>query len=288
MYITRSLADSGWYNAQIVSFGGCVANDSTFVQVIGPNLKMSVENSSLCYGQTTQLYSSGGNVYVWSPASGLSNANISNPIAKPLTTTTYQLKITDDSKCSAYGSVTVQLRDSILKAQMVVPNVICPNDLAIFRDTSIGKLQTWYWNFGNGQTSKEQYPAPQHYALAENNRQYPVQLIVTDSSGCADTTLSVVKAVNNCYIAVPSAFTPNHDGINDYLYPLNAYKATHLSFKVYNRFGHIVFETNDWTKKWDGTINGIPQPTGTYVWILNYTDANNQKVALQGTTVLIR
>jgi gliding motility-associated-like protein len=282
------LADSGWYYVQITSFGGCIANDSTFVQVIGPNLQMSVDDNLLCYGQTTQLHSSGGNVYLWSPSTGLSNANIPNPIAKPLSTTKYQLKITDDSKCSAYGSITIQLLDSILKAQMVAPTFICPNDLATFKDTSIGKLQSWHWNFGNGQTSNAQNPPPQHYAFAENNIQYPVQLIVVDSAGCVDTIVSVVKVINNCYIAVPSAFTPNHDGLNDYLYPLNAYKATNLTFKVYNRFGHIVFETNDWTKKWDGTINGMPQPAGTYVWILNYTDASNQKVVLQGTTVLIR
>jgi gliding motility-associated-like protein len=282
------LADSGWYYTQIISFGGCAANDSTFVQVIGPDLKMSADNNSLCYGKSTQLRSSGGNVYLWSPAVGLSDPNIPNPIAKPLSTTKYQLKITDETRCSAYGSITIQLRDSILKAWMIAPAIICPDDVATFRDTSIGKLQTWNWNFGNGQTSNRQFPSPQHYAFAESNRQYPVQLIVTDSAGCADTTLSIIKAVSNCYIAVPSAFTPNHDGLNDYLYPLNAYKATNLTFKVYNRFGHIVFETNDWAKKWDGTINGTPQPAGTYVWTLNYTDANNQKVALQGTTVLIR
>ena len=51
------------------------------------------------------------------------------------------------------------------------------------------------------------------------------------------------------YIAGPSAFTPNNDGLNDYLYPLNAYKATNLLFKVYNRFGKLVFETKDCTKK---------------------------------------
>jgi gliding motility-associated-like protein len=94
--------------------------------------------------------------------------------------------------------------------------------------------------------------------------------------------------VNNCYIAVPSAFTPNHDGLNDYLYPLNAYKATNLNFIVYDRLGRILFETKDWTKKWDGTVAGMTQPAGTYVWILNYTDENNIKVSLKGTTVLIR
>ena len=248
------LADSGWYYAQIISLGGCIANDSTYVQVFGPDLKISVTDSTLCYGKTTQLHSSGGNTYLWTPPDGLSNINIPAPYAKPLTTTKYQLKITDASGCSAFGSVTVKLRDSILKAQMIAPKIICPDDLALFQDTSIGKITNWYWDFGNGFKSNEQNPPAQHYLQAENNRNYPIQLVITDSAGCADTTSELVKAVNNCYIAVPSAFTPNHDGLNDYLYPLNAYKATNLLFKIYNRFGRLVFETKDWTKKWDGTI----------------------------------
>jgi gliding motility-associated-like protein len=95
--------------------------------------------------------------------------------------------------------------------------------------------------------------------------------------------------VQSCYIAVPSGFTPNGDGINDYLYPLNAYKAINLEFRVYNRYGQLVFETKNWMNKWDGTINGKQQPTGTYVWMLNYTDSDSgKKYFLKGTSVLIR
>jgi gliding motility-associated-like protein len=171
---------------------------------------------------------------------------------------------------------------------MVAPGIMCPNDVILFRDTSIGKIMSWHWNFGNGQTSDQQYPPPQHYPQYEVNLNYSVKLIVTDSAGCADTTAAQVKAVSNCYIAVPSAFTPNHDGLNDYLYPLNAYKATNLVFRVFNRLGGLVFETKDWTKKWDGTMSGMPQPAGTYVWILQYTDENNIKISLKGTSVLLR
>jgi gliding motility-associated-like protein len=88
---------------------------------------------------------------------------------------------------------------------------------------------------------------------------------------------------------VPNAFTPNFDGKNDYLYPLNAYKADNLVFQVYNRFGQLVFETKDWTRKWDGTINGRQQQTGTFVWVLKYIDHDTQQPVLKkGTTVLIR
>ncbi len=283
-----SLANTGWYHAEIISLGGCKATDSTYVQVIGPILKISVDDSLLCYGEATRLHASGGNAYLWSPPDGLSGVNTPNPIATPLTTTKYQVKMTDNSGCSAYGSVTIKLRDSILKAQMVAPAIICPNDEVLFRDTSIGKIISWHWDFANGATSTSQHPPSQHYQVRTTNVNYPVTLVVNDSAGCADTSTVFVKAVNSCYIAVPSGFTPNHDGLNDYLYPLNAYKATDLVFKIYNRFGRVVFETKDWTKKWDGTISGMPQPTGTYIWILNYTDEHNTKISLKGTTVLLR
>ena len=78
---------------------------------------------------------------------------------------------------------------------------------------------------------------------------YPAALIVKNNIGCFDTAQTNIKVFYNCYIAVPSAFTPNGDGLNDYLYPLNAYKADNLEFRVYNRWGQLVFETKDWTKK---------------------------------------
>jgi gliding motility-associated-like protein len=93
----------------------------------------------------------------------------------------------------------------------------------------------------------------------------------------------------NCYITVPTAFTPNGDGLNDFLYPLNAYKADNLEFRIYNRYGQMVFETTNWTKKWDGKIDGKPQASGTYVWMLSYKDRDTDKnIFLKGTSVLIR
>jgi gliding motility-associated-like protein len=95
--------------------------------------------------------------------------------------------------------------------------------------------------------------------------------------------------VYSCFIAVPSAFTPNGDGKNDFLYPLKAYKSSSLSFGVYNRFGQRLFYTNDWQRKWDGKYKGLPQVPGTYVWVLEYLNLeSNKQVYEKGTTILIR
>ena len=131
-------------------------------------------------------------------------------------------------------------------------------------------------------------PPPQAYYITSREKLFPVRLIVQNNKNCFDTAVNYLKAVNNCFIAVPSAFTPNHDGKNDYLYPLNAYKATGLQFSVFNRLGQRVFETKDWTRKWDGTVSGLEQPSGVYVWMLEYADETGKKIFLKGSTVLIR
>jgi gliding motility-associated-like protein len=98
-----------------------------------------------------------------------------------------------------------------------------------------------------------------------------------------------IDVLKTCFIAVPGAFTPNGDGVNDYLYPLNALKAVDLQFRVYNRWGQMVFETTNWLNKWDGTMGGHPQPAGVYVWTLAYTDPDTGKRIIQkGTSILIR
>jgi len=70
---------------------------------------------------------------------------------------------------------------------------------------------------------------------------------------------------------------------------LNAYKATDLLFRVYNRVGQLVFETRDWTKRWDGRFKGQPADMGTYVWILVYTDIKTgKKYNLKGSSILLK
>jgi gliding motility-associated-like protein len=99
----------------------------------------------------------------------------------------------------------------------------------------------------------------------------------------------VIRVLAHCTIAVPSAFTPNADGKNDFLFPLNALKADQLEFRVYNRMGQIIFSGRDWTHKWDGRVNGLEQPTGIYAWILTYIDKETkQRIFQKGTSLLIR
>lgn len=284
-----AIGDSGWYYSEMQTFGGCKVTDSAFVKIIGPHLDTSLlKTKAICFGDTTRLGSGDGeNTYLWTPTEGLSSSSIKNPLAFPAQTTVYRVTIKDSSGCSVSGEVQVRLKNVFLRSAMDAPLVACPNENVLFRDTSTGAITTWNWNFGNGNTSTMRHPPPQRYPV-DNGVLYPVSLTVTDTAGCMQTVYSYVKTVNNCYIAVPSAFSPNGDGLNDFLYPLNAYKATNLSFKVFNRQGMLVYQTTNWLARWDGTVNGEPQAPGTYVWILNYIDENKKPVSLKGPVLLIR
>lgn len=196
--------------------------------------------------------------------------------------------IVSNGACSDTASSNILL-DNELKADFEAPEFLCPNDSIIFRDMSIGKIISWTWNFGNGSLSGLRTPPFQQYPAPLTDRQYEIKLNITDSLGCTAEKSRLVNVVSSCFVAIPSAFSPNNDNLNDYLYPLNAYKAEDLMFRVYNIYGQKVFETTDRLKKWDGTFKGQPQRSGTYVWTLYYIHMDTRKMFnLKGTTTLIR
>lgn len=191
--------------------------------------------------------------------------------------------------CSDTARANFIFEDHTVKAAFAVADTLCPTDTLHFTDLSSANTIRWNWIFGNGVTSNQQVPGAQSYPLTGRRTNYTTKLIATNQYNCSDTAYKIITVLASCYIAVPSAFTPNGDGLNDYLYPLNAFKADNLVFRIYNRYGQIIFETKDWTRKWDGRVKSQLQPSGTYVWTLDYTERDGGKrVALKGTTVLIR
>ena len=190
--------------------------------------------------------------------------------------------------CSDSTSLTIPLTNYFHPA-FSSDSLICPEDTAAITNQSTGQISSYLWNFGDGSTDTLRDPPAHHYPVTNSEIVYTVQLIAGNSIGCKDTAIRLIRVLKSCYIAVPNAFTPNGDGVNDYLYPLNAYKATHLFFNVYNRLGGLVFHSTDWTSKWDGTVKGIPQDSGVYVWTLEFTNRDTgQRVFQKGSTVLIR
>ena len=218
------------------------------------------------------------------------NISASTPLTQVLYKTPGPKKATlavSNGVCSDTAS-TIFILDRKLTASFLAPDVLCPEDQASFIDSSYGNIISWQWNFANGNTATTQVVPMQSYPTPFSPLIYKIRLIVSDGN-CIDTTYRNMKVVPTCKIAVPNAFTPNYDGLNDNLYPLNAYKAVNLQFRVYNRYGQLVFETKDWNIRWNGKFKDIDQPTGTYAWYLKYTQRDTGKdFFLKGTTLLIR
>jgi len=111
------------------------------------------------------------------------------------------------------------------------------------------------------------------------------QVSATTANGCTGygkVTITVIKK-----IVMPNAFTPNGDGKNDVFRIPPSITFSLTTFSIFNRWGNLVFQTNDITKGWDGTFNARPSDVGTYVYMITGTSQKEQ-VALKGTVELIR
>jgi gliding motility-associated-like protein len=189
--------------------------------------------------------------------------------------------------CTDSSTQTVSLKN-YLKADFTVFEDNCPNEPINFTSKAVGKIVGHRWTFGDGANAVIASPT---HTYAAPNRQVPfnVQYTVTDSFGCASTATKPVIIYPSCFLAMPTAFTPNNDGLNDFLRPLNAIKAEQVELLVYNRWGQLIFRTSNWKQGWNGTLNGSVQASGTYVWTLKYINRDTkQTVYLKGTAVLIR
>jgi len=153
----------------------------------------------------------------------------------------------------------------------------------VFIDSSIGATE-WFWNFGDGKklSSKEQEP---QYAYTENN-QYNIIQIVTNSSGCSDTA-ELIITISGLLPAIPTAFSPNGNTVNDVLYVKGGpYKE--LELKIYNEWGELIFISNSQSDGWDGTKDGVNQPVGGYIYIIHAITETDIEFDQVGDVMLVR
>jgi gliding motility-associated-like protein len=191
--------------------------------------------------------------------------------------------------CTDSTSVVIAL-DNEVKASFEMEDIICPEDKLSIKNTSTGRIDTWRWTYGSIGTSLLKDPQPFLFPTLSREIKYPVKLVVTNQAlGCSDSATKILTVLDFCTTDIPTAFTPNGDGLNDTFGPHNAVKADNYQFRIYNRWGQLIFESKDWKKRWDGKVNGSLQGTGVYVWMLTYNDHDTgQKVLKKGTVTLIR
>lgn len=111
---------------------------------------------------------------------------------------------------------------------------------------------------------------------------------VTVSQNSCEASDTILVVVGDCDVYIPSAFTPNNDNLNETFGVVDNTALQFFSLQIYSKWGQLIFNSNDVTQKWDGTFKGKKMPTGSYLWMLNYTNIRGRKFYEQGTVMLIR
>lgn len=229
------------------------------------------------------------NSWNWTFNGNVKATTQTHTIIFPATSTNNVQLIVSNGTCSDTATTVIVL-DNEVKADFTMPSVICPEDKLEVINTSQGQVDAWRWTFDVIASSTVKDPLPVLFPTLNREAYYTVKLVAYNNSlGCSDSTRRTLTVLDHCFIGVPTAFTPNGDGLNDTFRPHNALKADNYDFKIFNRWGQLVFQTNNWQDKWDGTIKGSPQTTGVFVWMLRYTHRDTKKEVFQkGTVTLIR
>lgn len=111
---------------------------------------------------------------------------------------------------------------------------------------------------------------------------------ITTSSGCVTIDTQLVKTVKEVKIYVPTAFTPDNNGVNDYLRPILMGVKELVFFRVYNRWGQLIFDLKSDHRGWDGTIGGRAQSVQTVVWMAKAIGVDNRVYTDKGTSIILR
>ena len=114
-------------------------------------------------------------------------------------------------------------------------------------------------------------------------------LTVTDLDGCVNYDTVIVYVLKDVVLLIPTAFSPNNDGVND-IFRIAKYLNIErlINFSVFNRWGNLVFETNDIEAGWDGTYKGREQLLGVYVWFVKALDYDGNTIIRKGNVTLLR
>ena len=268
--------------------GGCTATENVTVTVVPRPTVNAGNDVDICYNSTTQLNAqTNGTGFTWSNAASLSDATVLNPIATPTKTTSYILTATDNtSGCPKPSS------DTVIVTVLPKVKAFAGNDTVIIASLPLQLKATggvtYQWAPATG-LDNPNIAGP--VASLDGNPEYVTYMVtVTDQAGCFDTSSITIRVYKTGpEIFVPTGFTPDGNGRNDVFRPIYVGMKTIDYFRVYNRWGNLIYSNNQNDGKgWDGTINGIKQNTGAFIWMVRATDIIGKVHFKKGTVLLIR
>lgn len=269
--------------------GNCVLVDSVTISVTD-SVVISTNDESICLGDSVMLMATGGNAdaYIWTPSEGLSDPNIANPIANVTETTTYTVSASFGSCPSNTATATV-IVNPLPEASIYPIHNFYPGDaIPLSIEHSEGVSYSYSWTPIEGLSCDDcQVPL----AAPDTNAVY--NILVTDmESGCETELTTELRELGLCseaVLAVPNGFTPNNDGNNDVLYVRSSSIGNIKVFRVFDRWGAVVFETTDISVGWDGTFDGQPVNPGVFVYYVEaFCPLDGSVILKKGNVTVIK
>jgi gliding motility-associated-like protein len=272
----------------------CNSPDSIEKQVrINPNVKAIFSTSTrgcVPYTPVFKNNSLGGTDWIWEFGDGSTSTDF-EPIHVYNLVGSYNVRLIamDTTTCnkvdtSAYFTITVY---PIPTANFTwSPNPPIENTKTVFSNLSVGATR-YLWDFGDGETSTEVNPIHQFNRTDTFN----VMLLAFNDADCVDTVQQPVPIIILPLLDVPNAFTPGRFSGNSYnngIVKVEGFGIGKMNWKIYNRWGQLVFATSSVRQGWDGTFKGVLQPMDVYTYTLDVEFTDGQKLRKTGDITLLR
>lgn len=238
------------------------------------------------YTPVFQNNSLGGERWVWDFGDG-TTSNEYEPANKVYDRTgTYNVKLTviDSSTCNITDDTTVVITVFPIPTASGFANPVVgeANKPINFTNTSTGATN-YIWDFGDGETSTDVNVSH----TFNESRDFTVYLIAFNEAGCSDTFPIVVTAKVIPLLDLPNAFTPGKFGPNGTI-TVAGFGIGKMDWRIYNRWGQLVFQTSNRKQGWDGTFKGALQPMDVYTYTLDVEFTDGKKLRKTGDITLLR
>lgn len=271
---TATNLKNGIYTVTVSEKNACTTS-STITLTQPDSLKVTTTTvNELCKQQNgiAEVVVSGGTIpytYLWNTSPLQITAKATN-----LKAGNYMVQITDANACTTQNNIIVKDSMNNLILNLGNDTSFCPGNQLVLNAGS--GFANYLWQ--NNSTSAT-------YTVSQTGKYF---VKITDKDGCTKSD-SIKINVDCSDIYFPTAFTPNNDGLNDRFGALgNLFSITSFNLYVYNRWGQLIFFTNDPFEKWDAKQNGTTLDSGTFIWFAIYSINNKPTISKKGTVVLIR
>lgn len=261
---------------------GCQSFTKTVTVGFTDNLTLTTSNDTLvCAGAPVQLIAnSNAGSFSWTPAAGLNNANISNPVATVSNYTQFTVTASLNG-CVKTRTINVRIKSNPTVDAGPDRTIVLGDQVTLQGTGSGGGTITWTPAAG---LSNANLPDP----IAKPQTTTNYLLTVKNSEGCTSTDNVVITVIPYC-VNIMNAFTPNGDGTNDRWMVTNGAACTsNIVVTVFNRYGNIVYQDKNYQNNWNGTYNGKPVPEGTYYYTASFTTITGTPILLKGDVTILR